>query len=241
MQTLHLIPPSQILRPVDLDGSDMLLLTDSIERNGLLVPVTVVGRTIVDGYRRWLVFRAKGWDEIPTHEVSGDPVQLRIIAQTRHAEFGRTDKKSLVGNLLASDRTLTANRIAHDLQWHPAEVESLAGVQYLIQPFRVMYASGTISLADVWHVSRCRDGGQDILFADDSGEPLYERAAALHRETRSLRRRSMTTRARGKGLNAVIRERDKPREAGPELLRVNAKTPMDGWRACLNWILESGK
>ena len=239
MQTNLLQPPTQILRPVDLDGSDMVLLTDSIERNGLLVPVTVVGNRIVDGYRRWLVFRAKGWDEIPIHEVHGDPVQLRIIAQTRHADFGRTDKKTLVGNLLVADRALTAARIAHDLQWHPGEVESLVGVEYLIQPFLVMYRSGAISLADVWQVSRCRDGGQDILL-EPSEEPLYDRAAALHRETRSLRRRSMTTRARGKGLNQVVRERDKPRDAGPELLRVKARTPMDGWVAALNWVLASG-
>lgn len=241
MRTSDLKPPSQILRPFSMDSSDIVLLSDSIERCGLLTPVTVVGDTIVDGYRRWMIFRAKGWDEIPTHSVVGDPVQLRVIAQTRHAEFGRTEKRALIGDLLTRNRQLTANEIAHSLQWPPAEVESMAGVEYLIPAFQELYKSGRISLADVWQVSRCREIGQGTLLDEDSPEPLYERAMALHRENRCQRRRSMTMRPRGKSFDRLVRERDTPRDAGPELLRTHAKTPMDGWRACLEWVLSSGK
>ena len=241
MRTTDLIPPNHILRAVDMDSLDMTLLQDSIRKNGLLVPITVVGRIIVDGYRRWMICRALGWADVPTHEVTGDPVQLRVIAQTRHTEFGRTDKRYLVGDLLLHDPTLTAAKLAHDLQWSPVEVESLAGVEFLIPAFRTQYASGRLSLAEVWHVSRCRDGGQTTLIQGDAEEPIIDRARALHREARSQRRRSMTMRARGKGLDAVIRERDKPCEVGPELLRAGAVTAADGWRACLDWILASGK
>lgn len=223
-----------------MDGLDMTLLSDSMEKNGQLVPLTICDGVIVDGYRRYLIARSLGWADIATHEVEGDPESLRIVAQTRHTEFGRDEKRALVGDHLCKHRDATAASIAHAYQWSPVEVESLAGVDYLIPHWRQLYLSGDITLAEVWHLSRVRDRGQLQLVEDDGDEPLYDRAAALHREVRAARRRSMVTRPRGKGYNAIVREREKLTEAGLCLIQADAKTPVDGWTACLDWILSAG-
>lgn len=221
----------------------MTLLTDSIRKSGLLVPLTVCDDQIVDGYRRWLVCKGLGWTEIETHAVQGDPNELRIVAQTRHTEFNRDDKRALIGDIVSRERTLNAAEIAHRLQWSPVEVESLVGVDYLLPDFLVRYRSGTLSLYGAWLVSRCKDEGQIQLLRDpgpDSHE-LVDAAQALHREVRASRRRSMVSRPRGKGYNAIVKERDSPCNAGCELIKANARTPMDGWIAALNWVLSSGK
>lgn len=231
-----LSPPRHHLRPIDMNGLDMTLLHDSIVRNGLLVPVTICNNQIVDGYRRYLVYKALGNETIPAHSVDGDPDTLRIIAQTRHTEFGRDDKRALIGNLLSADPSLTAARLAHTLQWSPVEVESLAGVDGLIPAFQELYENGTISIAEVWHVSRCRDGSQETLLGVHD-EPLLDRAQALHRECRGARRRRLVSRPRGRSLTQVQLERDNPRAVGPVLIKAKAQSAVDGWNACLTWVL----
>lgn len=225
-----------------MDGIDMTLLIDSIRKSGqLIVPITHVNNVIVDGYRRWLACKSLGWDEVDTHEIEGNPDELRIIAQTRHTEFGRNEKRALVGDWLTKNREATAANLAQSFQWSPSEVESLAGVEYLIPEYRKRYESGAVRLSSVWHLSRVRDEGQLQLLEEESEEPLYDRASALHREVRTSRRRSMVCRARGKGYNAIVAEYKEPTEAGLALIKAKAKTPMDGWNACLNWILNSSK
>lgn len=236
-----LSPPSQLLRPVQMDGIDMTLLIDSIRKSGLIVPLTVCDGVIVDGYRRWLACKAIGWEEVDIHEVTGDPDELRIIAQTRHTEFGRNEKRALIGDYLTKNREVTADEIAQSFQWSPGEVESLAGVEYLIPEYLAAYHARHISLASVWHVSKTRDVGQLQLWDDGGTDDIYDRASALHREVRTSRRRSMVSRPRGKGYNAVLAEYKQPTEAGLALIKANAKTPLDGWNTAFDWILNSGK
>jgi len=232
-----LSPPSVVVRGTALDDIDMTLLTDSIERNGLLVPLTICQGKIVDGYRRWLCCKAIGWEEIEVHEVVGDPDELRIIAQTRTTSFGRDDKRALVGDWLTRNREAFATEIAHTFNWSPEEVESLAGTGYLIQDWKRQYEAGRITLAEVWQISRCRDEAQ-LELLDGDGD-LYDRAAATLRETRSARRRSMVSRPRGRSYGQLVRELENPTEAGLALIKSNAQTPLDGWRACLEWMLSS--
>ena len=237
MRTLReLMPPSHVYRPVDQNGLDFCLLKDSIEKNGLLVPLTICDGKIVDGYRRWLVCKGLGWVEIDCHEVTGDPDTLRIIAQTRLTEFNRHDKRAFVGQYLNKNRDAESGAMAHEFQWSPIEVESLAGVPYLIPELVRAYERGELRLSDVWHVSKVRDQGQMDLY-EVGVEEIFERAKEMHREERSARRRSMVSRPRAKGYPALVSERDKPQEAGLCLLKANAQTPMDGWRACLEWVL----
>lgn len=232
-----LVPPSVVVRGTSLDDIDMTLLTDSIERKGLLVPLTVCSGKIVDGYRRWLCCKGIGWEEIDVHEVEGDPDELRIITQTRSTSFGRDDKRALVGDWLTRNREAYATEIAHTFNWSPEEVESLAGTGYLIPDWKKQYEAGRITLAEVWQLSRCRDEAQlELLDADGD---LYDRASAVLRETRSARRRSMVSRPRGRSYGQIVKERERLTEAGLALIKAKAQTPMDGWKACLDWILSS--
>ena len=234
----NLLPPSVVVRGCNPDDIDMTLLTDSIERNGLLVPLTVCNNKIVDGYRRWLCCKGIGWTEIDVHEVEGDPDALRIIAQTRSTSIERADKRALVGDWLQRHGEADAATIAHTFNWSPAEVESLAGVDYLVPDVQAAYRSGDVSLAEVWQMSRLRDEKQFEIW-DNHRDQLLGTAKAALREERAARRRSMVSRPRGKSYGAMVRERDNPTEAGLALIKAKAETPLDGWVACLNWILSS--
>lgn len=237
-----LIPPSQVILPVDMGGLEMVLLTESIRKTKvLLAPITVVGYNIVSGYKRWLAVRALGWEEVDIHRVEGDPDELRIVAETRQTPVGRNEKKALVGDYLTRHRGVTASDLAQRFQWSPAEVELLAGVPHLIEQYSRLYSSGELALSAVWHVSRCRDHSQLELWEAGGVEDIYDRAAAEHRDTRSSRRRYMVSRPRGRGFPAVQAELSEPKEAGLALIKANAKTPMDGFRAGLEWVLNAPK
>jgi hypothetical protein len=235
----NLLPPTHVVRGTSHDDIEMTLLSDSIESNGLLVPLTVHSSgKIIDGYRRWLCCKAMGWDEIEVHEVDGDPDALRVIAQSRSTPLDRTAKRTLVGEYLQRNREATAATIAHAFNWSPEEVESLAGTQYLIQSIKAAYDAGEITLAEVWQLSRCTNDSQLDLW-DAGRDDLYNRAAATLRETRSARRRNMVSRPRGKTYGQIARERERLTEAGVALIRAKAETPLDGWKACLEWILST--
>lgn len=234
----NLTPPSVVVRGLSPDDIDMTLLADSIERNGLLVPLTVCDGKIVDGYRRWLCCKAAGWTDIPVHEVTGDPDTLRVIAQSRSTPFDRTDRRVLVGEYLHKHRDATAATIAHTFNWSPAEVESLAGVEYLIQEIKSAYDAGEVTLAEVWQLSRCNDDGQ-LLVWKEGRDNLYGRAAATLRQIRSARRRNLAARPRGKTYNQIVKERERLTNAGIELIKSKAESPLDGWIACINWVLSS--
>ena len=243
-----LTPPSVILRPVDLKGIDFTLLEDSIRKNGLLVPVTVCSGEIVDGYRRWLACKGLGYTEIDAHEVEGDAATLRIITQSRETPFTRSEKKQVIGAHIANNRKDNAGKIAHQFNWTLDEVEGCAGVHYLRKPWMQQYEAGKLSLYEVWHLSRLRADDQLSLWDETqtsyqesgTGDPeIGEKAASLHRQERTARRRSMVTRPRLKGYEAIKKELMQPTEAGVTLIKAEAKTPLDGWIACLNWILNS--
>lgn len=234
----NLLPPSVVVKGVDLDDIDMTLLTASIEDNGLLVPLTVCNNKIVDGYRRWLCCRAIGETEIEVHEVQGNPDELRIITQTRSTSIDRADRRKLVGDYLTRNREATADEIAHTFNWSPDEVESLAGIPHTIQPIRRAYTSGEVTLSEIWQLSRLRDEAQLEIW-DDYRDSLYDAAKARLREERASRRRSMVSRERGKSFGAMQRERDNLTEAGLALIKAKAETPLDGWRACLDWYFST--
>jgi hypothetical protein len=243
-----LTPPSVILRPVDLKGIDFTLLEDSIRKNGLLVPLTVCNGEIVDGYRRWLACKGLGYTEIDVHEVEGNAETLRIIAQSRETSFTRNEKKQVTGSYIANNREDHAGQIAHRFNWTIDEVEGYVGVHYLRKPWMQQYEAGKLSLYEVWHLSRLRADDQLSLWDETqtayqesgTGNPeIGEMAAALHRRERTARRRSMVCRPRLKGYEAIKRELMQPTDAGLELIKAEAKTPLDGWIACLNWMLNS--
>jgi hypothetical protein len=228
-----------VVRGVSPDDIDMTLLADSIEKNGLLVPLTVhCNGKIIDGYRRWLCCKGMGWDEIDVHEVEGDPDELRVIAQSRSTPIDRSDKRALVGDFLRRNREATSATVAHRFNWSVDEVESLAGIDYLTPEWRSRFQAGEITLAEVWQISRCTSEAQ-IELSNEGLADVYDRAAAMLREIRSARRRSMVARPRGKGYNIIVKERERLTNAGIELIKAKAETPLDGWRACLDWILSS--
>lgn len=235
-----LSPPTQSIRGVSLDDHDMVLLADSIEKNDLLVPLTVCDGKIVDGYRRWLCCRAAGFDRVPIHEVEGDPDILRVITQTRATHFDRTDKRNLLGSWLQRDRSVTVGEVAHTFNWSTADVESLAGITYLIPEALDAYNRGELTLAEIWQLSRLPEDCQSELLDEDLDD-MYNRAEQALRAEKSSRRRAVTMRRRSRKFYQILRERETLNEAGLNLIRADAKSALDGWKACLSWVINDGK
>lgn len=230
-------PPAIFTRPFALDTLEHELLRSSIQKHGLLCPIVVADGVIVDGYRRWLTLRALGWADIPTVTVEGDPRILRVIAQSN--SLSDSERAAVLSRDLSDDPTLGVGNLAHRYQWPPIDVERLVGTEYLSPRAVAAYQAELIPLAAVWHLGKLPHAKQDELL--DADDILCEAASAA-RESREERRRRIVTRPRGKSIQAVLREIEKPTVAGPQLIRSGAKTAFDGWTAALKWVagLDSG-
>jgi len=220
----------------------MALLRESIQKVGLLQPIVVGDQNvIIDGYRRWRICRELGWTDVPVHVVEGDAEELRIIAQTRRHEFGRTEKKILVSRYLQRTPNATAGDIAHTYQWSVSEVEALVGVKFAAEEIQEAYDYGKIPLSTMWHVARLKPELQSALFeeAGHDVEQLHELAEERLRVVRGARRRQFTTRLRFRKVSEVLEEGDRTTVGGPLLIKHKAETPMDGWKLAIQWVLNN--
>lgn len=229
-------PPKRIIKLLQQDDVDLVLLRDSMKKLGQLEPITHVGGVIVKGYRRWLAARQLGWETIEAHELEGDPEALRAIAQTRRTVYSKLDKKALLKDHLDRDPGVSAGRLAHALQWSLDEVELLVGVYELIDPLRLMYDSGDLLLSTVWHIARIKDESQEEL-ANLRGDELLESAKRFHRELRGERRFKRGARIRARGMKSVRDELDNPTAVGKILIQEGCETAYEGWTAALKWVL----
>lgn len=231
-----LAPPSCIVRPVL--PLELEILTDAIAEHGLLTPLVVCNNQIVDGYRRYLVLKGMGETEAEANVVEGDPDQLRIIAQTSGTEVSKKDLKILVSTYLERNPDATAAEIGHHFKWPPVEVEKLVSIDSLCPEARRRYEAGEITLYTAWFLGRVVDKAQ-LELMEGPLETLHERAEAHLREVKHARRRSYAQRPRVKSYNAIAKELENPLYAGEQLIAADAKTPLDGWKAALRWIISS--
>ena len=218
------------LRPTNPDGPVMELLRDSITRDGLLNPVSVnQDGIIVDGFRRYLICRELGWQDIPAHEVEGDPFDLRVISNALTLQ----ERRALVGRILLESPDVTAGEIARRFGWLIHEVEQLACHQQLIPEFKEQ----GVRLSTVWHLSKLKVDAQRYLF--DCNLPPDELHAVAEEALRSERVSRLEKKfAKARRYGEILSEYESPRFAGPLLIKHKAETPMDGWNLAIKWILD---
>jgi ParB/RepB/Spo0J family partition protein len=249
-----------LLRLVNKESLEYMELKDSIAAHGVLNSICVRAVPppgtfeVADGMRRYAASVDLGLPTIPCtiQELTDEQVlTMQIQANSIRLETQPIEYARHIKQLMNLNPTLTVARLHGLIHKSPKWIHDQLGLLRLLPEIRKMVDRGEIPLNSAYLLSRvfwkqqkdfvdlakvaafekfkaevipiikeqregCRQGRLDRLFAEDFKPNPYLRS-----------------------LKDILRERDDP-VAAPILLS-NAKTALNGWNACLTWIISLDK
>lgn len=252
------IPLSEIdrprisLRPVRRNSPEYAEMVESIAKDGVLQPILVRPRDgryeIVEGWHRFEAAKEAGLDLIPclVRDMSDEQVlvfQLKcnsIRPKTHTFEYARRLK-------LLMDRGLTLPELCVMIDKTPKWVRDQLQLNRLCEEARQPFENGEIKMASALALANLPLDLQH-KFVDDAvamnAKEFVERAKEADRDFKAyLLRLQREDKLAGVGIlkpraiNVLKREAITPRKAKEVLKATKAKTPLDGWVACLQWVL----
>lgn len=246
------------LRLVNKRSVEYRELADSIRRDGILQPILVRpnkrGRKkyeVVEGGHRYNAAKEIGMETIPCliREMTDYEVSvIQLKAQAIRPEMIRSDFAERLEEIVSSG-IATLQDLAAEIGKSPVWVRDMMHLTKLCPEAKKMVDRGEIPIGSAKMLSRLPKGFQ---------EQMIEHAVCLTTvEFNSLAREVLKnyreTIKKGRIDNALIREvqpqpylrsmreiRDEAagfKAAGLHLKMQEATTPLDGWKACLIWLL----
>lgn len=244
--------PRISLRPVRRDSPEYAEMVESVAKDGILQPILVRPRNgryeIVEGWHRFEAAKEAGLVSIPCliREMTDEEVlvvQLKcntIRPKTHTFEYARRLKM-----LMASGLTLP--ELCRKIDKTPQWVRDQLQLNRLIEPARPAFERGEIKMTAALALANLPDDLQEKFIDDAVAMPateFVERAKEADRDFKAyLLRLKDEDRVLGaiepqpRAINVLKREAVRPKRAKEILKLVDAKTPLDGWVACLQWVL----
>jgi ParB/RepB/Spo0J family partition protein len=245
--------PRISLRPVKFKAVEYVEMVESIRKDGVLQPILVRPRgdrhEIVEGWHRYEASKEAGREDIPCYikEMTDEQVKVyqlkcqAIRPKTLTFEFARRLKLLMEGGS-------TVVELSQQIDKSPKWISDQLYLNRLCEKARPSYDRGEISMNAALALANLPMGLQD-KYVDDavamrSGE-FCDRAKEVLRDykssllkTRVEDKKHGVTPPMPRAMNVIKREALKPSAAEAVLREANAKTPLDGWVACLQWVLK---
>lgn len=244
--------PRISLRPVRRDSPEYAEMVESVAKDGILQPILVRPRDgryeIVEGWHRFEAAKEAGLVSIPCliRDMTDEEVlvvQLKcntIRPKTHTFEYARRLKI-----LMASGLTLP--ELCRKIDKTPQWVRNQLQLNRLIEPARAPFERGEIKMTAALALANLPEDLQEKFVDDAVAMPtteFVERAKEADRDFKAyLLRLKDEDRVLGaiepkpRAINVLKREAVRPKRAKEILKLVDAKTPLDGWVACLQWVL----
>lgn len=232
-------------------------LVESMRRDGLLQPILVrpfkkgdFEYEVVEGGHRYNGAKELHWKEIAClvrdlTDLEASVIQLK--AQAIRPEMIKSDFSARLQELVESGATLSdlADRIGKSRVW----IKDMIGLTKLTSEAKVMVDRGEIPISSAKMLSRLPRGLQESLLQHAVVLPSAEFNDLARAHLKNYRQVIKTGRIDNNLLRAAkpqpylrsmreIREEASGwKQAGIHLVLQDAKTPLDGWKACLIWLL----
>lgn len=244
------------LRTVDTETDSFKELVDSIKAKGVLNPVSVRpltegGYCLVDGLHRFTGAKAAGLTEIPCQilEISEvEAMEAQLVANIQKVETRPVEYAKHLKRILATNPLMTLNELAQKVAKSAAWISDRFGLLKLAENVQTLVDSGEVGLSNAYALSRLPNPEQ-LNFLDRAMTlppaefiPLVE---ARMKEIRAAKREG--TDGTEEQFVAVphlrkLSELKAELETGASALAVcadaKAKKSEDGFKACLNWVLQ---
>lgn len=247
-----LVKPRIQLRPVRRKAPEYQELVQSVRKDGILQPILVrpleEGKfEVIEGLHRFEASKEAGLTEIPCllREMTDRDVMIAqlkcnsIRPKTRTFEFARRLK-------ILMDEGLTLQELSAIVDKCPEWVRQQLYLNRLCEPARPYVERGEMPISSALALANLPDELQKNFIEDAvalpnkefeprAKEALRDYKSHLLQETQENKEIGAAT-PKLRSINVIKKEALDPKQAPEVLKAMKAKTPLDGWEACMAWI-----
>lgn len=250
-------PPRYILRPVRTDSVEYAEMLDSIADNGLFQPILVRRLDngdceVVEGNWRYTCCKQLYLKTIPCIIRNMTDAQV-LVAQLQangiRPETTPVEFSERLARILHNNPDMNVPKLAQLIRKSPAWIAQILRLRYLRPEYSQMIRRGEIAVTAACALARLPYEYQDLLADKAKTLTAKDFVALAHSELKQLREASRNAYIDNHQVNQakpvpnlrkikeLRSEYERPVAAGPTLLKTSAETALDGWNACLAWIL----
>lgn len=265
--TLLELPLSEIvenkvaLRDVNKETDKYKGMVDSIKVHGVINPIAVKGPltndnggkyyALIDGLHRFTAAKDAGLQTIPCHVKDLDELQTletQIVANIHKVETSPHQYSKQLQKILLLNPTMTASELASKLGMTSQWLNLRLGLVKLEDEIGKLVDEGKITLTNAYNLAKLPPEEQkDYLERAMTMNP-QEFVPTISSRTKELRDalRQGRTPSRSnefipvphlRNLAEIKGEYENPRIANELLAMTGSKTPLDGFKAAISWIL----
>jgi len=245
------------LRPVDKRTVEYRELKDSIQAHGLWQPLLIRPASggmydVVDGFYRYNCCRELRHETVPclVRELSDTEV---LIAQVQtnavRLETDPIDFARQLWRIIKEEGEMTVGEMARTIKKSPVWVRKMLKITRLCPEASTAVRRGQMSISVAHEIAKVPPAIQKELLPQAVVIPAGEFLPIIRKRVRHFREALKTGRMEDyyrsfidpvphlRKMRVLIAEVGTPATGAELLTRMKAKTPMDGWRLCLDWVL----
>jgi hypothetical protein len=237
---------------VKKDSLDYYITRDSIKRDGVLVPLLVRPRSdglfeVVDGATRHESLLDLRVTDVECNIRDMTDQEVEAFQVTLNWNTAKTvDLARRLIKIVRRDESMTINSLAHRVKIHPDGVARVLGLRRLCPAARREIERDSLPAAVLIELAKLPHGVQEPLLESHDSMPFDAFVDTIQSQVRHLRAGNRDSRSsnnrdrsyRYRNLKESVNEYLLPTVAASVLCSVEAKTALDGWKACHAWHLQ---
>lgn len=248
------------LRPVDKRTVQYQELLDSIKTHGLWQPLLVRPATdknrggfeVIDGFYRFSCCETLRFKVVPCfirdltdREVLIVQIQCNAVRlETNPIDFARQ-----MWRIIKEDKSMTVGEMAYTVKKEPAWVRKMLGITRLCHEISIAVKRGDVGIEIAYYLAKLPPKIQRELLPQAVVYTAADFLPVVRGRVRKFKDAIKTGRMRDyyrsliepvphlRKMRELTAELKKPQAAGIILTRTGAVMPIDGWNACMAWIL----
>jgi ParB/RepB/Spo0J family partition protein len=249
--------PKYLFRPVRKHSVEYQEMLDSIRDHGLWQPILVRPLRngqyeVVEGNWRFTCCKQLRFETVPCviRDLTDDEVLLaQLQANGIRPETTPVEFADRLEQIMRRQPGMTVPKLARMICKSPHWLRRILRLTNLKSTYSQMTRRGEIPLESAIALARLPQALQDAFIQQAAVLPVREFVKLANAEVKRYREASKNGYIDGLRINReqpvpylrkvpeIRAEFTKPAAAGPVLLKMDAQSPFDGWKACLAWIL----
>jgi ParB/RepB/Spo0J family partition protein len=244
------------LRPVDKRTVQYQELHDSIQTHGLWQPLLVrpatTGFEVIDGFYRFNCCKDLRFKVIPCliRDLTDKEVLIvQIQCNAIRLETDPIDFARQMWRIIKEEKSMTVNEMAYTLKKEPAWVRRMLGITRLCKEASIVVKRGDVGIEVAYFLAKLPPKIQRELLPQAIVYTAVDFLPIIKGRVRKFKDAIKTGRMEDyyrsliepvphlRKMRELIAELRKPKAAGIILIRTEAATPIDGWNACMEWVL----
>jgi len=249
----QIFKPKHALRPVRRFKPEYVELVESVKKDGILQPILVRpvqdGFEVVEGWHRYEAAKEAGLSEMPCliREMTDREVMISqlkcnsIRPKTATFEFARRLK-------ILMEEGWTLTELSAIIDKTPSWIRNQLYLNRLCEEAREPVERGEIPLSSALALANLPEDLQPKFIEDAISLKHVEFAKRAKRALRDYKayileeqqedKKSGVSPPKLRTVNVIKREAVDHKHAKEVLKEVKAKTPLDGWKACMAWLFK---